>query len=82
MRLESLVFTVAYLDRSKSCIQCPCSMLGHKLFLGVMALWGSDQSLENSDVQDNRSQVNADGSSWDLFPPLSGAVGASCFPLK
>lgn len=62
MRLEFLVFTVVYFDRWKSCIRCTCNMLGHKLLLGVLALWGSDQSLGNSEVQERRSQVNVDGS--------------------
>lgn len=56
-----------------------CSMLGHKLLL---ALWGSDQSLGNSKVQESRSQVNVDGSSWGLTPSLNGAVCASFSPLK
>lgn len=72
MRLESLVFTVVYFDRWKSCIRCTCNMLGHKLLLGVLALWGSDQSLGNSEVRERRSQVNVDGSSWGLFPSLNG----------
>ncbi|XP_009699213.1 PREDICTED: UPF0468 protein C16orf80 homolog [Cariama cristata] len=54
-------FSFLYVNRcfrSKSCTQCLCSMLGRKLLLGVLALWDGDQSLGNSDVQDNGSQVN------------------------
>uniref|UniRef100_A0A8C0UI68 Cilia and flagella associated protein 20 n=1 Tax=Cyanistes caeruleus TaxID=156563 RepID=A0A8C0UI68_CYACU len=79
MRLESLVFTAAYFDRWKSRTLCMCSTLGHKLLL---ALWGSDQSPGNSEVQESRSQVNADGSSWGLIPSLNGAACGSSFPSQ
>lgn len=79
VRLESLVFAAASFDRWKSCTRCTCSMLGYKLLL---ALWGSDQSLGNSKVQESRSQVNVDGFSWGLIPSLNGAACASFFPLQ
>lgn len=43
MRLESLVFTVAWLNKFMSCTQSSCS---HRLCLGGLALWGGDQILE------------------------------------